>query len=76
MADPLRDAATRLEAAVERLSAAASRPSASRPDGEVAELGRRLDAALGRLRAVLARDEGESDTDDERADPSRPEQED
>ncbi len=79
MADPLREAATRLEAAVERLATAAGRPRAALPDTEVAELGRRLDTALARLRLALAEaaDEGEPGMDEPEAgeegpDPSRP----
>ena len=75
MADPLGEAAARLEAAVDRLAAAAARPRPPLRDGEVAELGRRLDAALARLRGALARDEGEIDADEEGVDPSRFEEE-
>lgn len=57
MTDSLAEAATRLEAAVERLAVAAARPRpAGVPPEEVAELSRRLDATLVRLKAALRED--------------------
>ncbi len=55
MADSLAEATARLEAAVERLALAASRPRPASDvrSAEVADLSRRLDAALARLRAAL-----------------------
>ncbi len=54
MADPLLEVTARLEAAVERLGRAASRPRAAPED--IAELGRRLDATLARLKLALVPD--------------------
>ncbi|MBR0652362.1 hypothetical protein GXW78_22080 [Roseomonas terrae] len=60
--DPVAEATLRLEAAVERLSRAASaRPAAPRGEGDspgvdpaaVAALAARLDETIGRLRGVL-----------------------
>ena len=65
MAFGLGDAAARLEAAVERLAAAASRPRSSISEEEVAELGRRLDSTLARLRLALAREESEGEMEAE-----------
>lgn len=65
MADRLGEAAARLEAAVERLAAAASRPRSSISEEEVAELGRRLDSTLARLRLALAREESEGEMEAE-----------
>ncbi|UFN50643.1 hypothetical protein LPC08_08510 [Roseomonas sp. OT10] len=59
MADRLDQATARLEAAVERLAAVAARPRNTASEAEVAELSRRLDATLARLRLALARDEAE-----------------
>lgn len=65
MADRLGEAAARLEAAVERLAAVASRPRSSISAEEVAELGRRLDSTLARLRLALAREESEGEMESE-----------
>ncbi|MFT8247055.1 hypothetical protein [Roseomonas sp. BN140053] len=64
-ADRLGEAAARLEAAVERLAIAAARPRPSMSEGEVAELSRRLDSTLARLRLALAREDGEAEGEGE-----------
>ena len=57
MSDSVAEATARLEAAVERLAVAAARPRAlGVPPEEVAELSRRLDATLVRLKAALRED--------------------
>jgi hypothetical protein len=62
-ADPLVQAAARLEAAVERLADAlgaaldgADRPADAVPRAEVSALAERLDATISRLRGALAED--------------------
>ena len=50
---------------MERLAAAASRPRSSISEEEVAELGRRLDSTLARLRLALAREESEGEMEAE-----------
>lgn len=56
--DPLAQAAARLEAAVERLAEALSRPHPDEEDmvprAEVAALAERLDATIARLRGAIA----------------------
>jgi hypothetical protein len=57
MTDSLTEATARLEVAVERLASAAGRARpAGVPPEELAELSRRLDATLVRLKAALRED--------------------
>jgi hypothetical protein len=66
MSDSLADAAARLEAAVERLAAAASRPRpVGVPPEEVAVLSRRLEDTIARLRQALREGEEEPPEDGE-----------